>query len=411
MKLLNKLADALGGAPTRFSLEHRIFNIGNFVISIFGIIATLLNYVIGLHWMTVLLGIAGTFVPFTLFYFSRFHGWFTKTTIYVYVVSTILVLGPMHFYNGGSSGTVVYLILMLLMIFLLISERSQQVWIYLSLGGAVLVAQVLEYLHPEWVIPYKDFDQQMSDHITVLLYIFIFTTMIIRIFRGSYDKDRQMILQQKQALESVMAVTLEKNQQIESLIRELHHRVKNNMQVVSSLLALQYNRIEDQKAKEALQEGRTRVDAMALIHQKLYLDNNLAAVNMNDYMETLLSSLATTYGFEKQNLVTKIELLDPTLNMDTAIPLGLIVNELVTNAFKHAFVNATETPQVTILILGKAEGSILLEVADNGKGLAASSVNANSFGMKLVQTLVNQLNGTVEHLQNNGTVYTINLNP
>src|SRR5690606_28566898 len=110
------------------------------------------------------------------------------------------------------------------------------------------------------------------------------TMIIILLFRRSYDREQKMVLQQKQKLEEAYRITTEKNEYIESLIRELHHRVKNNLQIVSSLLSLQSNRMADDKARLALEEGKTRVDAMAMIHQKLYMDHELAAVNIEEYL-------------------------------------------------------------------------------------------------------------------------------
>ncbi|MEI9955267.1 MAG: sensor histidine kinase [Ferruginibacter sp.] len=129
------------------------------------------------------------------------------------------------------------------------------------------------------------------------------------------------------------AVVLEnKNSQIETLIRELHHRVKNNLQIVSGLLSLQSSRMDDDKARQAMDEGRTRVDAMAMIHQKLYMDKDLAGVDIKDYLEDLTASLANSFGYGKQHIETNVTMEKQSLDIDMAIPIGLIVNELVTNA-------------------------------------------------------------------------------
>jgi two-component sensor histidine kinase/Tfp pilus assembly protein PilF len=205
------------------------------------------------------------------------------------------------------------------------------------------------------------------------------------------------------------ALALEqKNSQIETLIRELHHRVKNNLQVVSGLLSLQSSRLEDDKARQAMEEGRTRVDAMAMIHQKLYMDKDLAAVDIKDYLSNLSQSLANSFGYDEEHVHTKVELPHRSLDIDMAIPIGLIVNELVTNAFKHAF-NATTNPRVDVSLEKKTDGTMLLRIADNGKGLATSIDTSRSFGMKLVHTLVEQINGNLQVAQDNGTVYSIQI--
>lgn len=206
------------------------------------------------------------------------------------------------------------------------------------------------------------------------------------------------------------AATLEqKNNQIETLIRELHHRVKNNLQVVSGLLSLQANRLEDETARQAMDEGRTRVDAMAMIHQKLYLDKDLAAVDIKEYLENLSLSLANSFGYDKNNLEVKVGLPNLSMNIDMAIPIGLIVNELVTNAFKHAFTQ-TDTAKIKISLEGDT-AVMELKVADNGQGINTSATKSKSFGMKLMHTLVEQLNGSLQQKQDNGTVFTIQIRP
>jgi two-component system, sensor histidine kinase PdtaS len=205
------------------------------------------------------------------------------------------------------------------------------------------------------------------------------------------------------------AIVLEnKNTQIETLIRELHHRVKNNLQVVSGLLSLQSSRMEDDKARQAMDEGRTRVDAMAMIHQKLYMDKDLAAVDIKDYLENLTASLAGSFGYSKQHIETSVAMPQISLDIDMAIPIGLIVNELVTNAFKHAFSN-TAQPKIKINLTRNEDGSMNLNVSDNGSGILMDTDTSKSFGMKLVHTLVTQLNGTMQQQQHNGTIYNIQI--
>lgn len=199
-----------------------------------------------------------------------------------------------------------------------------------------------------------------------------------------------------------------KNNQIETLIRELHHRVKNNLQVVSGLLALQSGRLEDDKARQAMEEGRTRVDAMAMIHQKLYMDKDLAAVDIREYLENLSLSLASSFGYDRRHIETNVALPGQSLDIDTAIPIGLIVNELVTNAFKHAFKD-TLAPKINVSLEKTKEGTMTLIVADNGGGVEATADTSRSFGMKLVHTLVEQLNGTLQLQHDKGTVYQIQI--
>ena len=210
---------------------------------------------------------------------------------------------------------------------------------------------------------------------------------------------------QKRKMATALAI---KNQQIETLIRELHHRVKNNLQVVSGLLSMQSSRMDDDKAREAMDEGRTRVDAMAMIHQKLYMNKDLAGVDIKEYLENLTLSLAGSFGYNNQHIVTNVDLQKLSMDIDMAIPIGLIVNELVTNAFKHAF-STTLKPKINVTLTGKPSGEMQLSVTDNGTGITKGADMSKSFGMKLVNTLVEQLNGTMQQVQDNGTIYKIQI--
>lgn len=203
------------------------------------------------------------------------------------------------------------------------------------------------------------------------------------------------------------AALQEKNNRIETLVRELHHRVKNNLQVVSGLLSLQSNRLEEGVAKDAMEEGRNRIQAMSMIHQRLYMDKDLATVDMADYLSNLSQSLATSFGYGTHQVKTDVVLADNAMNIDLAVPIGLIVNELVTNAFKHAFRDAGRA--AVNVSLEQQNELLTLKVADNGAAGSkpVAPEQSNSFGMKLVRTLVAQVNGELRVDQQAGTAYTI----
>ncbi len=233
----------------------------------------------------------------------------------------------------------------------------------------------------------------------LLTAIVLVLTMALALYSRSYYQKKKAAL-----------ALSEKNNRIETLIRELHHRVKNNLQVVSSLLSMQSNRLDNEIARQAMEEGRTRVDAMAMIHQKLYMDDDLASVDMEDYLAKLSQSLAGSFGYGFQHVETIVDLDKKTMDIDMAVPIGLIVNELITNAFKHAF-TAGDQPRISVTLQRNANNTLNLRVADNGKGLEQENLERNnkSFGMKLVHTLVKQLDATMEVKQLNGTIFDISI--
>ena len=198
-----------------------------------------------------------------------------------------------------------------------------------------------------------------------------------------------------------------RNDKIETLLKEIHHRVKNNLQVVSSLLDLQSMEIEDEELVATFQEGKNRVAAMGLIHQQLYQHDHLASVDFKTYADQLADELSKLYGKEGQiNYQVKTS-DDVQLDVDTAIPLGLILNELISNAYKYAF---DEKEEGQILIeLNKANGENQLTVSDNGKGLPDSFdwKRAKSLGLRLVRNLSKQIRGKATYQYDGGSVFTI----
>ncbi len=188
-----------------------------------------------------------------------------------------------------------------------------------------------------------------------------------------------------------------RNEEKEFLIKEIHHRVKNNLQVLSSLLHLQSRHIKDETALDAVREGQNRVDAMGLIHQKLYMGDNLAAVEMRDYLHNLGDTLLDSFGMDDDRVKIIYHLQPLHLDVDTAIPLGLIINELVTNSLKYAFPDGRQG--IIELSLWKNEtGQLCLKVADNGVGKsgALQLKGSTSFGTNLVEILSKKLKGKPE---------------
>ncbi|WP_298507918.1 sensor histidine kinase [uncultured Kordia sp.] len=181
-------------------------------------------------------------------------------------------------------------------------------------------------------------------------------------------------------------------QEKQLLLKEVHHRVKNNFQIVSSLLELQTKGIEDEKALNLANEGKNRVKSMALIHQKLY-QNDTGLINFDEYIQTLVKELSYMYASEKK-VKTNISTENMQFDVDTAIPLGLIVNELITNAYKYAF-EAAKDNELNISINKVNEDEYKLVVADNGKGLddAIDLAKVKSLGLRLVRRLTKQLQG------------------
>lgn len=181
----------------------------------------------------------------------------------------------------------------------------------------------------------------------------------------------------------------------ELLLREVHHRVKNNLQIVSGLLLLKINKISDPKILAPLNESRDRIETISLVHEKLYQTESISHISFKSYLEELSTILQQTYSDKKVEIISILPQL--LLNIDAAIPMGLIFHELISNSIKHGFVAHTaNVNQVKIEIGMVEENRILIQYSDNGSGFdSKSSIKSNSLGMKLVDGLVKQLGGSL----------------
>jgi two-component sensor histidine kinase len=228
------------------------------------------------------------------------------------------------------------------------------------------------------------------------------------ILRSYLQKRRanKLLAEQKEEIQAMNERLKESLDEKEVLLKEIHHRVKNNLQIISSLLNLQGHNIADESVKEAVKEGQSRVKSMALIHQTLYQSDRLARIGFQNYLEQLVGFLASSY--DVQGIKTSINAYEITLDIDTAIPLGLIVNELVSNAFKYAF-DGSDQGTIEVSITDLEKDGYLLTVADNGKGLPADLdiSKSKSLGLKLVNILTRQLKGRLTVKSENGTIFEI----
>ena len=195
----------------------------------------------------------------------------------------------------------------------------------------------------------------------------------------------------KNAEEKIFASLKEK----EVLLQEIHHRVKNNMQIISSLLSLQATHTGSEEAAEILKESRGRVKSMAMIHEKLYHSHNLSQLNIEEYLNNLVQDILRSYSGVSSRITANVDVEDVYLNIDTALPMGLLVNELISNSIKHAFPEGKGDIDVKLESNGN---EYILTVSDNGIGLPedVDPFQASSLGLKLVVSLSIQLEGNLE---------------
>lgn len=218
------------------------------------------------------------------------------------------------------------------------------------------------------------------------------------------QKANRVIELQKQETEEKKIIIENSLVEKETLLKEIHHRVKNNLQIISSLLNLQANQTEDENLKRIMAEVKNRISSMALIHQKIYQSGNLSSIDFQAYIEQMVQSMETLFNSSKKQITYNINTNGIILDIDTSIPLGLIINELLTNIYKYAFAGQ-DTGVVTVVLQKKNTEEMELHISDNGKGLPPDfDLNSlNSLGLKLVKGLSNQLKGTIRFENNHGT--------
>ncbi len=260
---------------------------------------------------------------------------------------------------------------------------------------AAVITQEVEYSKDMIEQQKADLEQSRNDiaakdeRISLVFISLIFTLLgfagLVYAYLKSI-KNQRLIAEQKHIIENSL---VEKD----SLLKEIHHRVKNNLQMVSSLLSLQTKNTRSKAAIEALEEGKSRVKAMALIHQKLYQNDDLSVIEMQGYIESLINSVQSVYKKGGHNINITIDAEGVELDIDRAIPFGLILNELVSNSFKYAFPQNEEDGKIYIHLRKIAGREGFFEYTDNGVGLPKDTEERanSSMGIRLMNRLANQL--------------------
>ncbi|CAN5415372.1 hypothetical protein BH09BAC5_BH09BAC5_25860 [soil metagenome] len=299
-------------------------------------------------------------------------------------------------YFGKDAGTYLYYFPFVIFIAFLVDFRKL-FFVFLHLGMS-LVFIIISFLI-EHKYFYKAFPPEAL-HISFIANFIVATVMmssvaviIVLMMHGQYDEfNRRM--EEREVQEKSMKHSIKEK---ETLLAEVHHRVKNNLAVISSLLNLQMNLVKNEYTREVLRESRNRVASMALIHQKLYQHENIERIDFGLYASELIDEIKKSYP---ENTTSDIQvILDVEhipLSLTMAVPAGLLLNELLSNCYKHAF-SGRKAGNITIHF-NKSGENCMLEVADNGVGLSGDFKieNQSSLGMTIIQSLSEQLDGTIK---------------
>jgi two-component sensor histidine kinase len=227
--------------------------------------------------------------------------------------------------------------------------------------------------------------------IGILLLLFLWALIFQRRTGRKMIQKNAIIEKQRAALQSSLS-------EKEILLKEIHHRVKNNLTVISSLLELQLAGMENEKAKEALTEGRNRIGSISLVHERLYRHENLASIDLSGFATDLIRDISCVFQKASQKINTKLMFPETRLDIDTAVPLGLILNELLTNSFKYAFGDGTEG-SIRLEVQTASPGNYILFYSDSGPGMPPGFdlKKSKSLGLRLIYRLSSQLGGHAEY--------------
>lgn len=312
------LSEKISGHPALFGLRHRIFNLSMFFAASICLLNLFSRLVYSQHRYQIILVIAMFVVLSISYYFSRVRRQYTQGLILGSAILIVSILSVSFFYNSGTDGKITALLMLSMMVYFL-TTRGSLTYILLAFHLiAILTVLTLQYYHPQWIVAYPTGKERLVDNVFNVFYIILIVYFILDVVRKEFEKERENIRTQNRYLQ-------EKNLLIQDLLKELNHRVKNNLQVISSLLSLQAYRTQNPEASSALQEGKNRLVSMSLLHKKLYQDNFFNQISVGEYIHDLIDhSLADPDSMF--DIHTDIE--DIMLTADQAVPLGLMLHEI-----------------------------------------------------------------------------------
>ncbi len=327
-----------------------------------------------------------TFAFSNLFILYRFFK--TENLIRVYFQGSSLIYIAVVLINlcsGGIDGVFTFFIPIIVLSGYSMRKKYGRFWLAMSLLFLITI-----YLMDGPFI--REMNEVGPDARPFFIFLSIITgTIILGAIYGEYLVE--LILHGKLKSKQLRA----KNQENEILLREIHHRVKNNMQVISGLLSLQASFIEDEEIREYFKLSQNRIKTMGIVHEMLYEESDFSAINFHEYLDRLIGQLILSMNGINHKVKVNINVNNVELNMDTAIPLGIVINEIVTNSLKYG-VNENGEGEIAISLEKLNYPYFILYIGDSGPGMPKSIdiEKANSFGLNLINSLTKQLMGEIE---------------
>lgn len=371
--------------------KKRIRVVNLFLLSSTGVILSfcILNIILRFP-LLVILDLFIVVLIVASFVFNYFHKWSISKFILLYMLPLYIVIFPMFF---GNIGTEYYNFIFLILGFYIINRRINLV--FLSLYITVLFS-FSKYLINTVSYPEKYEILETIHYYPCIITSAILVAILVSLFKFDTENYQKKIeLNQKELDEKIIDLKA-KDDLNRILLKELNHRVKNNLQLISSMLNLQLSSLKDTCAKKALEESKNRIVTIALLHQMLYKEGNEIKVNMPEYIKELTDFLKSSILTISNKDVFLIQVEPFYLSLEISVSVGLILNELITNAIKHGY-SDSEPKKIIVKAKVSSNNKLFLEVKDNGKKFPKnfSPEKDSNFGLELVSSLVGQFKGTL----------------
>lgn len=327
----------------------------------------------------------------------RYHKILTIT----YNISSIMALictFIITLYSGGINSPFIFTLALVVFAGYVTTRQYGQMYLNLILFLVILIysQSIPDFSFTENVIPPES--RNLFSFLCVLFAVYLLGNVFGKNLLGTHHR-----------LYKSKMVILEQMKEKDILLKEIHHRIKNNLQTVSSLLSLQSRNIEDVKMKKLIKSSQNRVISMAMVHEMLYMRDNLSKIEYKSYVQELTEHLVLSIKGTDSNVTVNIDIPDIKLNIDTAIPLGLLINETVTNALKYGFTDDSEG-EISIELKKGDTADFVLNISDNGIGFPETTTykTTKSLGLKLIHNLAKQLRGSITRdCTKKGTYYII----
>ncbi|WP_242009192.1 sensor histidine kinase [Robertkochia solimangrovi] len=363
---------------------HLILRVNYFSSILMLLLAPVCYYLLNIKGM-----IPGTFLFYGIMnLLNTFLFYKHRNLTIIYIFTTLLGLSGaliVTLYSGGINSPFIFVLALIVFAGYISTRRYGIIHLYV-ISVLIIITFLLSYYNMSFPNQVPPESQNIFSLISILFTVYILGGIFGKIlqtnYRNLYNSKKKLEIQSRQK---------------EILLKEIHHRVKNNLQTVSSLLSLQSRSVPNSEMKGVLINSQNRVISMALIHEMLYANDDISKIQYEDYVGQLARHLIQSIKGKQHNIKLEIEIPDIKLGIDTAIPLGLLINEFITNTLKHGIRN-DEAGTITIRLNRMKDNSLLLQLGDNGIGFQNNGeIPGNkTLGLRLIHNLVKQLKGTME---------------